>query len=56
VSEAAPPTPIKPRRGLLIAMSVIFGVWVAFMLAMYFTTVYPQRHAAKPTTAIASPR
>jgi hypothetical protein len=42
---------MKPRRGLLIVMSIAFAVWVAAMLAMYFTTVYPERHPSKSTTS-----
>jgi hypothetical protein len=42
-------TPIKPRRGLLIVLSIVLALWIAAMVVMYFTTVYPQRHPAKPT-------
>jgi len=47
-------TPLKPRRSLLFLTSVIFAVWVAAMIVMYVTTVYPQRHsknASAPSTA-----
>jgi hypothetical protein len=37
------------QKMLLVATSVAFALWIAAMLAMYFTTVYPQRYpAAKP--------
>lgn len=28
-------TPLKPQRGLLIATSIIFALWVLALLAMY---------------------
>jgi hypothetical protein len=44
---------IKSRRLLLIALSLIFALWVAMMLVMYFSTVYPQRHpATSPTSSL----
>jgi hypothetical protein len=43
----------KIRRALLIFVSAIFALWVAVMLAMYFTTVYPQRYpATSPTSSL----
>ena len=55
---SAPPTnetPIKPRRGLLIVLSIALALWIAAMVVMYFTTVYPQRHpASKPVPASSS--
>jgi preprotein translocase subunit SecG len=35
---------------LLIVTSVLFGMWIAAMLVMYFKTVYPQRHPATQMT------
>jgi uncharacterized protein involved in exopolysaccharide biosynthesis len=32
-------TTLKPRPKLLLALSIIFGLWVALLLVMYFTTV-----------------
>ena len=49
----APPTnetPIKPRRGLLIVLSILLALWIAAMVVMYFTTVYPQRHPSHSAT------
>lgn len=44
-------TPMKPRRGLLVITSILFGLWVAALIAMYFGTVYRQRHSPMPTNA-----
>ena len=38
------PSPLKPRPKLLIGLSVVFVLWIAFLLTMYFTTVYPHRY------------
>jgi hypothetical protein len=40
------PQPLKPRRGLFIALCLIFAAWVGGLVAMYFKTVYPHRHGA----------
>ena len=40
--EFAPP--LKPRPRLMIVLSVILALWVAFLLALYFRTVYPHRN------------
>ncbi len=38
--------PLKPRRGLLVLLIVLFGIWVAGLLAMYLGGVYRSgRHA-----------
>ena len=37
-------SPLRPRPKMLIGLSVVFVLWVAFLLTMYFTTVYPQRY------------
>lgn len=38
--------PLKPRRGLLVLLTVLFGIWVAGLLAMYLGGVYRSgRHA-----------
>ena len=31
---------LKPRRGLLVVLSIIFALWVGLLLFLYFTTVY----------------
>ena len=36
--------PLKPRPRMLLVLSVVFVLWVAFLLTMYFTTVYPNRY------------
>jgi len=43
-------TPMRPRKGLFIALMTLFFLWVSAMLVMYFTTVYPHRHGAKPAS------
>jgi hypothetical protein len=52
--EKLPPADrIKSRRRLLIALALIFALWVAMMLVMYFSTVYPHRHpATSPTSSL----
>jgi hypothetical protein len=40
--------PFKAQRGWFITLCVVFLIWVAFLVAMYFKTVYPQRHHALP--------
>jgi hypothetical protein len=42
---------VKSRRLLLIALSLIFALWVAMMLVMYFSTVYPHRYPATSPTS-----
>ena len=33
------PIPMKPRKGLFVALMAVFFAWVGVLLAMYFTTV-----------------
>jgi hypothetical protein len=40
--------PFKAQRGWVITLCVVFLIWGAFLVAMYFKTVYPQRHHASP--------
>ena len=35
---------LRPRKRLFVALCVIFGLWVIFLIALYFKTVYPMRH------------
>lgn len=51
------PAPLKPRRGLFVALCVVFALWMAVLLAMYFKSVYPLRHPSQPAAsrAAASP-
>lgn len=37
-------TALKPRRKMLVLLSIIFALWVGLLLTLYFTTVYPTRH------------
>ena len=37
---------IKSRRRLLWIASLVFAIWLAMLLVMYFSTVYPRRHPA----------
>jgi hypothetical protein len=46
--------PLRPRPRLLIVLSVVLALWVAFLLVLYFRTVYPHRHDAG--NSIASPQ
>lgn len=39
-----PAIPLKRRPRLFIALCVLTGVWIAFLMILYFTTVYPLRH------------
>ena len=40
----AAPTAARGRRIMLVVLSMVFTLWVAGLLTMYFMTVYPQRH------------
>jgi len=43
--------PLEPKRKLLIGASVVLAIWVAVLVVMYITTVYPQRHGkVRPLT------
>ena len=42
------PDPPRPLRKLLLVLGVAYFLWLATLLVMYFTTVYPQRHSANP--------
>jgi hypothetical protein len=35
------PKPFKPRRKLFAVLMIVFALWVAALVVMYFTTVYP---------------
>lgn len=37
------PRPLKPQRKWFIVLMVVFAMWVAALLVMYFATVYPNR-------------
>ena len=38
--------PLKPRPALLAVTSVIFALWVGFLVALYFKTDHPRRSTA----------
>ncbi|MGD0462481.1 MAG: hypothetical protein ABSB74_08335 [Tepidisphaeraceae bacterium] len=39
---------LKARPGLFKMLCVAYALWMAALLAMYFWTVYPLRHAGGP--------
>ena len=43
-----PPRPFTPRRGLFVVLMIVFAFWVAGLVAMYVTTVYPHRGRSLP--------
>jgi hypothetical protein len=54
--------PLTPRKKLFIITAVVLGVWVAALIVMYVTTVYPERHghrapspASQPSTPATQP-
>ena len=54
-SSAPAVQPLTPRRGLLAVMSVVFAAWMAFLVFLYFTTVYPRRSVAPDSSLSAVP-
>jgi hypothetical protein len=40
--------PLKPRPKLFYALLGVLGVWVALLLVLYFTTVFPHRDEHAP--------
>ena len=49
--DQVPQKPLTPRRGLLLLCVVVFSLWVAAMIVMYFKTVYPHRHGSATPAA-----
>ena len=45
--------PFTPRPLLLGVLSTVFFAWLAFLVYLYVTTVYPHRSVA-PTTAVSA--
>jgi hypothetical protein len=41
--------PLKPRPRLMILMSALLGFWVAMLLAIFFTVIYPAHHRGSRT-------
>ncbi|MGD1277533.1 MAG: hypothetical protein ABR964_09945 [Tepidisphaeraceae bacterium] len=48
------PAPPKPRRGWFAALCVLFALWMAVLLAMYYKSVYPLRHPSPPAASPAA--
>ena len=46
VPYATPPAPVtytttlKPQRKAIVVLSIVFALWVALLLILYFTTIY----------------
>jgi hypothetical protein len=57
----SPPPPsepvvqMKPHRGLFYALLGVFFIWIAFLVTLYFTTVYHKTdvHVEHATTEVA---
>ncbi len=47
--------PPRRRRLIFAVLWVVFALWVAALLAMYFATVYPQRHPHDGRPAVVVP-
>ena len=47
--------PPRRRRWMLAVLWVVFALWVAALLTMYFETVYPQRHPNDGRPAVIVP-
>ena len=43
---------LKPRRGLFFVLLGVFVLWIAFLLTLFFTTVYHKSdvHEQRPPT------
>ncbi|HEY7089433.1 MAG TPA: hypothetical protein VH518_15150 [Tepidisphaeraceae bacterium] len=58
--QKAPPKPdptrppLTPRPKLFILLVLIFAAWIAALLTMYFTSVYPERHHPPVTQPVAT--
>ena len=50
----APASPLRPRPRLFAALCVIFALWIAALLILYFITVYPRRHPGNSGVQIPS--
>jgi hypothetical protein len=47
------PPPLRPRRGLFIALLCVFALWVGVLVWMRFKTMQPIEHAPAATKALA---
>ena len=43
--------PARRRRAILLVLSIVFALWVATLLTMYFREVYPRRHPGTPAVS-----
>lgn len=41
--------PFQPRKKLFIALLLILALWIAVLLWLFFTTVWPLRHSLTTT-------
>jgi hypothetical protein len=42
------PIGLHPQKRLFIILCIVMVLWIAALLTMYFTTVFPQRHTPTP--------
>jgi hypothetical protein len=42
------PVPMKPRRGLFVALMLVLAGWCGVMVAMYFRSVRPHQPPQRP--------
>lgn len=47
-AEPVSAPPMKPRRGLFIALLCVFAVWVGILVWMYCATLKPHDPATRP--------
>jgi hypothetical protein len=38
--------PLTPRPKLFVVLAIVFAAWMAFLVFLYFKTVYPHRSTA----------
>lgn len=55
-TESATPAPrairpFTPRRKMMMVLALVYALWLAGLLVMYFTTVYPARHPSESPTS-----
>ena len=56
-AQTPAPAPARHRRWVLVVLWVVFALWVAALVTMYFATVYPQRHPSdgRPPVGVVPP-
>ena len=45
----APKPPLQPHKRLFVGLMIVFAIWVAVLLWLFFTTVWPLRHSLTAT-------